>query len=331
MDLLLAAWLTVSGPVYLAAGKVVEAEWRGTVSGVTAEDGQPVPWQFHNNTLLILLEVALPAGNRRRFRVERGAQGRSHGEAPVRVEDGIEHQGQESLRIATPRGTWIYHKEGAGFASLFDPDGNDWISYRPGGRAAGEFRGIPNLGVVAHPGYTGDKGSKTTVESTGPLRARLRSVSNDGKWEMYWDFFPAHARLTIVRAGEPYWLLYEGTPGGKLDIEDDFTGTSTGLKRPVTEAWTGDLPGPEWVYFGDRKLKRALFVANHQNDDANDQFYQMDGEMTVFGFGREHRCCGRYMTAAPARFSVGLIEDSAFQAAAAEIESAMATPEVRVE
>jgi hypothetical protein len=30
----------------------------------------------------------------------------------------------------------------------------------------------------------------------------------------------------------------------------------------------------------------------------------MDGEMTVFGFGREHRCCGKYLTETPATFVV---------------------------
>ena len=73
----------------------------------------------------------------------------------VQITNLPDYQGQPSYKIQTPSATWIYHKQGAGFASLLDPDGNDWIGYRPGGRAAGEFRGIPNLihpGAGMHPG-----------------------------------------------------------------------------------------------------------------------------------------------------------------------------------
>jgi hypothetical protein len=84
------------------------------------------------------------------------------------------------------------------------------------------------------------------------------------------------------------------------------------------------------VYFGDGTLKRALFLVNHQDDDANDQFWPMEGNMTVFGFGRQYRCCGRYMTAAPAQFTVGLLEDSGFERVRAAVESAWRPVNVRI-
>jgi hypothetical protein len=34
----------------------------------------------------------------------------------------------------------------------------------------------------------------------------------------------------------------------------------------------------------------------------------MEGNMTVFGFGRQSRCCGKYLTAEKSAFSIGLVE-----------------------
>jgi hypothetical protein len=278
-------------------------------------------------TLIATLASAVEAGEKLRLTIYFGdrptaAAGAALSGAGVRIVGELEYQGQKSIKIETPSGTYLYHKYGAGFASLFDRDGNDWISYRPGGRSAGEYRGIPNLGAFAHPGYEGAQGTSTVVEDRGPIRVRLRSVTPDDRNATVWDIFPEYARLTVVKTAEPYWFLYEGTPGGKLDVDGDFVVTSTGMKRPVSESWSGDLPGPEWVYFGDAKLNRILFVINQQDDDATDQFWQMEGNMTVFGFGRQFRCCGRYLTANPGVFTIGLAESSDFEKARQVIESA---------
>ncbi|HEV3259023.1 MAG TPA: tyrosine-type recombinase/integrase [Gemmataceae bacterium] len=40
-----------------------------------------------------------------------------------------------------PTATYLYGKKGAGFASILDKQGHDWVSYRPGDKARGEFRG----------------------------------------------------------------------------------------------------------------------------------------------------------------------------------------------
>jgi hypothetical protein len=284
-----------------------------------------LPWQLNpDGTLTILLRSVLTPGEKTKLTIYFG---RDQGLVPhrrVSVEDDVQHEGQVSLRIRTPEATWLYHKSGGGFASLFDKDANDWISYHPGNRSAGEFRGIPNVGDHFHPGYEGENGSKTTIDFAGALHARVRSESNDGRFAALWDFFPSHAQMTLLRAGAPYWFLYEGTPGGKIDVPEDFWVTSDGTRRSVAEHWQGVLPAPEWVYFADTKLPRALFVANHQNDDLKDQFWQMESNMTVWGFGREYRCCGKFLTKTPAVFTLGLLETSDYGRASAEIRSAMA-------
>ena len=227
-------------------------------------------------------------------------------EPQVRITAIPEYQGQPSFQIETPSATWIYHQQGAGFASLLDPDGADWISYRPGGRAAGEFRGIPNLihpGAGMHPG-----GTLCVSEAVGN---RIESSCEDGDWAAHWDFFEGYARLTVTKAPRPYWFLYEGTPGGKLDLDHDFWLLSDGTRGHMEDSFGADLPDPEWIAFGDARSPRVLVIAKEQPDDIDDQFYQMDGEMTVFGFGREHRCCGKYLTEAPATFLVFFSDDDA--------------------
>jgi hypothetical protein len=289
-----------------------------------------VPWQLDPGGRLVFLLSGLGAGQKKRLAVYFG---KSQGLVTTRrisVEDEVMHEGQASLRVRTAGETYVYHKEGAGFASIFDRAGNDWISFRPGNRSAGEFRGIPNLGECFHPGNSGSEGALTTLESSGPLRARFRSETVDGRYAATWDIYPTYAQMTLHRAGGPYWFLYEGTPGGKLDVPEDFWVTSAGIRRSVADSWSGDLEQPEWVYFADGKLSRALFVASHQDDTANDQFWQMESNMTVWGFGREYRCCTRYLTALPAQFTIGLLETADHARASAEITAAMAVPKVVV-
>lgn len=237
--------------------------------------------------------------------------------AQVLATDGVWHEGQSSIRVETPIGAWYYHKQGAGFASLDDVEGRDWIGYHPGGGASGEYRGIPNGGPF-HPGYTD---CTSALESNGPLRARIRSVSNDGQWESTWDIYPRFATLTVLRIAEPYWILYEGTPYGALEKERDFVARSSGEVTSVSVSWFGDISAPEWIYFGDTATQRILYLAHHSDDDASDQFWHMQAQMTVFGFGRQYQCCDAYLTAVPDRFTVGLGEVAGFAPAEQLIES----------
>jgi len=239
-------------------------------------------------------------------------------EKRVRVTDNTAHEGQESIEIVTPGATYYYHKAGAGFASLEDIEGMDWIGYRPCCESAGQYRGVPNLWKF-HPGLDS---CTSVVESQGPVRARIRSRARDGKWECVWDIYPGYAGMTLLKINGKYWFLYEGTPGGSLEVDRDYNVLSTGLRRSVAEDWHGDIPAPEWIYFGDDKIKRVLYVIHHEEDSHSDQFWQMRREMVVFGFGRQYRCCDTYMDLVPAHFTVGFAEDSAFALVEAEVNSA---------
>ena len=62
----------------------------------------------------------------------------------------------DCFKVETPTATYLYGKRGAGFASILDKDGRDWVSYRPGGKARGEYRGLPKCGQPTkffHCGY----------------------------------------------------------------------------------------------------------------------------------------------------------------------------------
>ncbi len=159
-----------------------------------------------------------------------------------------------------------------------------------------------------HPGH---KTCETDAPRLGPLRATWRSRSRDGKWAARWDIFPDHAELTVEKYGHPYWLLYEGTPGGVLEEDRDYTLTSDGRRRSISERWDEALPDPKWLAFGKKGQDRALWLHSHapEHRDRRDSCYAMEGNMTVFGFGR----VGPAMTMdhAPARFTMGFAEDAA--------------------
>jgi hypothetical protein len=228
----------------------------------------------------------------------------------VTVNENAVRENLDSVLVASPSGSYYYHKQGAGFASLVDREGKDWISYRPGGGSAGEFRGIPN---AIHPEggfHPGAEGCESRVLADGPLMVRIVSRCGGDAWEGQWDIFPGFAQFTMLKAGHPYWFLYEGTPGGQLDVEGDYWAMSDGARRPVKDDWQGKVPTPRWVYFGDAALRRVLFVVHHDDDGAFDQFWQMEGNMTVFGFGRQYRCCEKSLTKTPAQFTIGLVESN---------------------
>jgi hypothetical protein len=143
-----------------------------------------------------------------------------------------------------------------------------------------------------------------------------------------------------------YWYEAPASPGywnrprhrivtqysmNNLDVEDDYWVWSDGTRLPVKEDWTGILPDPEWVWFGDRKCNRVLFLAKHENDDKPDQFWQMQGNMTVFGFGRKlHEDPGTYMDEVPVHLTVGFPETTDNEKIVEIIKGAVNTPLVKV-
>ena len=74
----------------------------------------------------------------------------------MRVSEITVHGDMDCFRVETPTATYVYGKRGAGFASIVDKNGHDWVSYRPGGLARGEYRGLPKCGQptkLFHCGY----------------------------------------------------------------------------------------------------------------------------------------------------------------------------------
>src|SRR5262245_20128336 len=154
----------------------------------------------------------------------------------VRVSEVTLHRDMECFKIETPSATYFYGKRGAGFASILDRDGHDWISYRQGGKALGEYRGLPKCGQPVkyfHCGYgfgqyTNDNPFRSAAQVVAPDHVRVRSETRDGAAACQWDFFATHATMTLLRIPGRYWFLYEGTPGGQLDVADDFVLRSDG-------------------------------------------------------------------------------------------------------
>ena len=285
---------------------------------------EAVPFQIDENedetlTITILLTGQTPPLTERHYEIV-STESAPKIDPLIEYTDGVMHEEQESYRIKTPSATYVYHKFGAGFASMFDNDGNDWLSYRPYGGSDGKFRGIPN---VAHPEnhfHPGGTGCNSRIVNSGSLKLTIASESNDGKWACVWEIFPSFARLTILKVDHPYWLLYEGTPGGKLDEAGDYCVQSHGTRLALTERWERPLPAPEWIYFGASNTERVLYLVHHEADDHMDSYWSMEENMTVFGFGRNG--LEKYMTETPSHFTIGFAENGEFDKAQNVIHAA---------
>jgi hypothetical protein len=305
--------------------RVVEEDSRGTTVDLA------VPFQQDEDRLIFLLTGTTLPDATRRFRIV-AAQEETAVQPLVSLVDGIEDEGQESYRIVTPNATWFYHKQGAGFSSLLDADGLDWLSYHPGEGSAGEYRGIPNMGHPEGYCHPGKQESRSRLLASGPLCVSILSESNDGVMRCRWDVFPGYARLTVLRMRTPYWFLYEGTPGGNpdgaLDEEEGYCVLSDGTCSPLSDEWEGPLPKPEWVYFGAGNVERVLYLAHHEADDEIDSYWPMEHNMTVFGFGRLG--LEKYMKRVPAQFTVGFCPDGTFEAARSAIDSAFRPLQVAI-
>lgn len=295
-----------------------------TSTGALVDGSVPFQHDSPAGRLIFMLEGTTAASARRYYRVSFDRTGGSYvpvAVAPqVTLTDNVTDEGQSSYRIAARNATYYYHKQGAGFSSMVDLGGNDWIGYHATGGSAGNFRGIPNL---VHPeGYfhPGSTNCTSSIASQGPLKVTIRSVSGDGAWECLWEFYPDCAKLTVLRKARAYWFLYEGTPGGALNPATDYVGGADGTRTALSASWTGDLPSPEWLYFGDGVLNRVLFLAHHEDDAAVDSYWPMEGNMTVFGFGRDG--LNKHLNLAPAHFTIGLAEDSTHAGVSTLVNSA---------
>ena len=221
----------------------------------------------------------------------------------------VQHEQQESYRIDTPNAVYLYHKLGAGFAGMIDSDGVDWLGYHPWGGSDGKFRGIPNLVYPEGCFHAGSTDAVSRLVCNGPLKATIYSETNDGQWACRWDIFSGFARLTVLRIGHPYWFLYEGTPGGKLDEAGDYLVRSPGIHTRAAERWDGRIPTPRWIYFGAADSQQVLYLLHHHEDGETDSYWPMENNMTVFGFGRSG--LESSLKQVPARFTVGFANRAA--------------------
>jgi hypothetical protein len=279
-----------------------------------------VPYQVSESmgsgdvSLLTFIATGQTGKNQTRYYRLRQAENKPPVQRLVFRETTVEHEGQESFVIRTQQAIYYYHVQGAGFASLEDRDGHDWLSYNPGvgmesqRGSGGMYRGIPNMGHPEGYCHPGNLQSSSRIIEDGPVKISILSTSNDGKMECRWDVYPYYARMTVLKMRTPYWFLYEGTPGGMLDMESDFCVRADGTRTLVSEKWEGDIqstvPGCEWLYFGDGE--RVLYLIHHTDDEAVDSYWPMNEEMTVFGFGRLG--INKYMKSVPDQFTVGLFD-----------------------
>ncbi|TNF43435.1 MAG: hypothetical protein EP310_04550 [Bacteroidetes bacterium] len=231
------------------------------------------------------------------------------------------YEGKPHFIIETKDITWYYDIEGGGFSRMIDADGNDWISFKrePWGEypasAASAFRGIPNLvfksddGGAGHPGH---EKCNSWLESE-----KIITESKSGKWKWCWTFFDDHALLEILKTdcNQPYWFLYEGTPGGNYMPMNYYFGTSSGGPETNLPDYyknnilTGNF---QWMYAGSNAIPNIFYMLQLIPDDKTDMLSFLgntpeglkspDG-MTVFGFGRDDK--GNSLLTGNQKFVVG--------------------------
>lgn len=249
----------------------------------------------------------------------------------MRVEEG-DSFGAPSLEICAGSCTWVYELEAGGFSSLRDRDGREWIGFAPGepsipGGPAHVFRGIANLVFpdnIGHPGYRHCSSEWTST----PGSVSIRTTSKNGLWRWSWTIDEEGASLVVEAAPKDrsYWFLYEGTPGGRFDLQSAYWGTGDRgrrdacprLDRAATGVWN-------LAWFGDDRSPRVLAVRHKSatGEPALVGWMAADAEdsdgMVVFGFGRTHKngvhpnLFGRH------RFRVQLVETTTDEAIVARM------------
>jgi hypothetical protein len=211
----------------------------------------------------------------------------------VRISESTD-EGTNSFKIETASAVYFFDKQGGGFTSIIDDNGNDWISFAQGGGSAGEFRGIPNTGEL-HPGYTG--GTSTTTSTLNTWQDKVTIETSRNGESASWIFYPTFAKMKLNSIGGTdgkYWILYEGTPGGKVTANDSLylsnnNKYSANADNPFGENdiknTSEKAAGSEWAYITDSNLDRSIFLAI-TDDEVRDNYYQLEDNMTVLGFGR---------------------------------------------
>ncbi len=229
----------------------------------------------------------------------------------VTLTDNVFYQGQLSYQVNYQLGVLYYHKVGAGFAGMRDLNNVEWIGFdpTPGSHAGGEYRGLPNFGPAGHPGYTN---GASIILSQGPIKVTIISqTSTPSAFTWTWDFYPTYATLTLTQAGQNYWLLYEGSPNGGVDLVNGYVKTSAPQTISQSSSFAADLPAPEWAYFGTTGQQRFMYLVHHEDDNIIDHYrpHADNGLMTIFGFGRDGSQTTPLMSAVPTHLTFGFGEN----------------------
>ncbi|HYN45004.1 MAG TPA: carbohydrate binding domain-containing protein [Candidatus Limnocylindrales bacterium] len=270
-----------------------------------------------SGTIVFIMSGTTQSNKIRYYHIYFGTSGGSYTPLSVghliTLTDNITDEGQKSYRIGVNGSTYFFQKGTGGFSSWLDASGNDWISYTTS-IPDGKYRGIPN--PVNPEGYFHPWATAcctSTIVSQGPLKIRIRSVTNDRKWESLWDIYPQYATMTMVKVNHSYWFLYEGTPGGVMEPNKDFMVRSDGTQTLLGQSWNADIPANEWVYFGDPGVNRSLFTAHHEDDTSMDTYWPFKTNvLTVFGFGRTDNPAKGYLSTVPQHFTIGLMNGTGF-------------------
>lgn len=235
----------------------------------------------------------------------------------VRLSHGVDESagGDSAYIISTDIATYFLEKQGGGLSSMLDIDGVDWLGFhkREGSGWKGEYRGFPNSihrqdGSYFHAMNAGTDPATSKVTIQTAQHIQIVFTSQNGLWEGQWDFYPDRCDFTMTKVSEGfnYWVLYEGVPNGEINETDYWFGSLDDQIREIHEPFSGDLPAPEWIAFGDSKVSRVIYVLQHEDDDFLDEYY-MRPYMTVFGFGRND---GNKYFDAPKTFSIGFVEST---------------------
>ena len=324
--------LGVNGTLDPNSIRVIEVDGNDNVIDDT------VPFQFDQavdfnaatkaaGTLVLIMEGNTAAGATRRYHVYFDVTGK--GFAPPNVPSQITFdpnstdEGMAAYKLVTPVGTYYYHNKGGGFSSFNDLSGNDWISWNTNPDNAGDFRGIPNIVHPNNGGYfhPGRKGMTSVVLSQGPIKVTFEVYETNkppagrDRWRGLWEVYPTYVDFTMVHAPYDYYFLYEGTPGGQLQINSDFFVRSTGVQSLASVAWEEDLPNEEWVFAADPGVGRALYMASHVDDTKVESYANQQGIMTKFGFGRKGAGPLLDKTIVPRQFTWGIMNELTFDGA----------------
>ena len=245
--------------------KVLDPDHPGQVESFASGLTRPVDLAFGaDGALYVLLRDAwVIDGNFRpgtgsllKIRHQRSS-GESSKDRIVRVSDVTIHGNMDCFRVETPRATYVYGKRGAGFASIIDKDGRDWVSYRPGGEARGEYRGLPKCGQPTkffHCGYGYGQyqtdnpfSSRVTVREAEPRPHRVGDTRRQVGLPV--GFLPRPCDLDALadRSADVLVSLRGNAWRQSSTPKRDFVIRPDGQKTTLDQPWSQVVP---WVCFG---------------------------------------------------------------------------------